>query len=122
MLFLQFRIGQDLLALAAASIVEIVPLTMLRPVRGEGLSFDWRGRFIPAVDLSLRDTGTPARRRLSTRIVVVRGGDGEPWGLIAEQATTMVRLDPADFAPFDKGPDGLIQRVALQDLLPEAAA
>jgi chemotaxis-related protein WspB len=39
-------------------------------------------------------------------------------GLIAEQATTMLRLDPAEFAPFAKGPDGLVQRVDLSDLLP----
>ncbi len=121
MLFLQFRIGGDLLALAADAIVEIVPLGVLRPVRGDAaglLSFDHRGAFIPAVDLSLRDTGHPARRRMSTRIVVVRDGHGALVGLIAEQATTMLRLDPAEFAPFAKGPDGLVQRVDLSDLLP----
>jgi chemotaxis-related protein WspB len=47
-----------------------------------------------------------------------RGGD--LVGLIAEQATTMLRLDPEDFAPFAKGPDGLVQRVMLEDLLPRS--
>jgi chemotaxis-related protein WspB len=120
MLFLQFRIGEEWLALAAGDIEEIVPLTALRPVRGEGLSFDYRGRFIPAVDLSLRETGIPARRWLSTRILVVQGRDGDLLGLVAEQAATMLRLDPADFAPFAKGPQGLVQRVELADLLPAA--
>jgi chemotaxis-related protein WspB len=120
-LFLQFRLGQDSFALAADVIVEIMALTTLQATRGDGaLSFDYRGRFIPAVDLCLRDLGRPARARLSTRIVVVRYGpaDDDLVGLIAENATTMLRLDPADFAPFAKGPDGLVQRVDLRDLLP----
>lgn len=129
MLFLQFRLGQDSFALAADAIVEIVPLTALQATRstlagepaGEGVtSFDYRGRFIPAVDLCLRELGRPAHARLSTRIVVVRSDGGGLVGLIAEQATTMLRLDPADFAPFARGPDGLVQRVMLEDLLPRS--
>lgn len=126
MLFLQFRLGQDSFALAADAIVEIVPLTTLQATRqtlaGEGaLSFDYRGRFIPAVDLCLRELGRPAHARLSTRIVVVRhGAGGDLVGLITEYATTMLRLDPEDFAPFAKGPDGLVQRVMLEDLLPRS--
>lgn len=120
MLFLQFRIAEEWLALPAGDIVEIVPLSTLRPVRGEGLCFDYRGRFIPAVDLSLRETGVPARPWLSTRILVVRAPEGGLLGLVAEQATTMLRRDPADFAPFAKGPQGLVQRVELARLLPRA--
>jgi chemotaxis-related protein WspB len=125
MLFLQFRLGQDSFALAADAIVEIVPLTALQATRatlaGDGVtSFDYRGRFIPAVDLCLRELGRPAHARLSTRIVVVRSGAGDLVGLIAEQATTMLRLDPEDFAPFARGPDGLVQRVMLEDLLPRS--
>lgn len=121
MLFLQFRLGQDSFALAADAIVEIVPLTAMQAAWGKGgLSFDYRGRFIPAVDLCLRELGRPAHARLSTRIVVVRHGAGDLVGLIAEQATTMLRLDPDDFAPFAKGPDGLVQRVMLEDLLPRS--
>jgi chemotaxis-related protein WspB len=70
MLFLQFRLGQDSFALAADAIVEIVPLTAMQAApRGEGggVSFDYRGRFIPAVDLCLRELGRPAHARLSTR-------------------------------------------------------
>jgi chemotaxis-related protein WspB len=129
MLFLQFRLGQDLLALAAEAIVEIVSLGAVRATRGEGAgmaAFDYRGAFIPVFDLSLRETGQPARRLMSTRILVVCapfGSDGGPGGLvglIAEQATTMLRLGADDFAPFARGPDGLVQRVELGDLLPRA--
>lgn len=125
MLFLHFRIGQDNVALAAEAIVEIVPLVEVKATRqatAGQMSFDYRGRFIPAVDLCQRELGRPARRRLSTRIVVVRDERGDLVGLIAEHATTMLRIDPADFAPFARGPEGLIQRVWLQDLLPPAQA
>lgn len=124
MLFLQFRIGADSFALAAEGIVEIVPLTALRTTRQGHVgraSCDYRGRFIPTIDLCQRELGRPARARLSTRIVVVKAGE-DLVGLIAENATSMLRLDPADFAPFAKGPDGLIQRVELADLLPSDMA
>lgn len=127
MLFLHFRIGENSFALAAERIVEIVPLAPLRTIRSVPDSaarpteqtFDYRGQFVPVIDLCLLDLGRPARRRLSTRIIVVRH-HGELLGLIAENATTMLRLQPEDFAPFATGPDGLVQRVDLPDLLPAA--
>ena len=61
-----------------------------------------------------------ARRRMSTRIIVVHHpyDDASLIGLIAENATEMLRLDPSQFAPFAPGPQGLVQRVELEDLLP----
>jgi chemotaxis-related protein WspB len=125
MLFLQFRLGQDLCALAAEHIVEIVPLVDIEQPRQGAPGFDYRGRFIPVLDLALRETGQPARRRMSTRIVVICS----PWsdtddallGLIAEGASTMLRFEPADFAPFAQGPDGPVQRVEPRDLVPQEA-
>lgn len=126
MLFLHFRIGEGSFALAAGRIVEIVPLVPLRRIRRgpdtvdlpTDQTFEYRGQFVPVIDLCLLDLGRPARCRLSTRIIVVRMGQGDLLGLIAEHATTMVQLDPQDFAPFATGPDGLIQRVDLPDLVP----
>lgn len=126
MLFLHFRIGEESFALAAERIVEIVPLAPLKRVRqaSEAMAqtFDYRGRFVPVVDLCLLELGRPSRRRLSTRIIVVRhpAEEGALLGLIAENATEMLRLDPADFAPFAPGPQGSVQRVDLPDLLPAA--
>jgi chemotaxis-related protein WspB len=59
---------------------------------------------------------------MSTRIIVVRHPHDEAGliGLIAENVTEMLRLDPAQFAPFAPGPHGLVQRVELKDLLPAA--
>lgn len=124
MLFLHFQIGDDSFALAADGIVEILPLVALSRERdaAEGVagSFDYRGRFVPVIDLSELELGRPARRRMSTRIIIARlpGDDDALVGLIAENATETLRRDPADFAPFAPGPRGLVQRVELEDLLP----
>jgi chemotaxis-related protein WspB len=126
MIFLHFRIGADSFALAADRIVEIVPLVELKTTRGapDGLagSFEYRGRFITVADLCMIELGRPARKRLSTRIIVVRHPEDETvlFGLIAEQATQVLTLDPAAFAPFAAGPHGLIQRVEIANLLPAA--
>ena len=124
MLFLHFRIGDDSFALGADRIVEIVPLAEFRKTRdapeAAAHCFEYRGRFVPVVDLCAFELGRPARRRLSTRIIVVRHPRDETRviGLVAEHATDMLRLDPAQFAPFAPGPHGLTQRVELEDLLP----
>jgi chemotaxis-related protein WspB len=126
MLFLHFRIGDDGFALAAESIIEIVPLVPLKKVRqapdAVAGSFEYRGRYVPVVDLCALDMRRSARRRMSTRIIVVRHPHDEASliGLIAENVTEMLRLDPAQFAPFAPGPHGLVQRVELEDLLPAA--
>jgi chemotaxis-related protein WspB len=81
---------------------------------------EYRGRFVPVVDLSALELGRPAQRWLSTRIVVMRRpGDGL-IGLVVEKATETIQLDPGDFAPFAKGPDRLVQRVDLESLVPAA--
>ncbi|MER2534391.1 MAG: chemotaxis protein CheW [Rhizobiaceae bacterium] len=126
MLFLLFSIGDGSFALATDAIVEVVPLLDLKTMRqapaGVSGLLEYRGRFVPVVDLSALELGRPAQRRLSTRIVVMsRPGVAEGLiGLIVEKATETIKLDPADFAPFAKGPDGLVQRVDLESLVPPA--
>jgi chemotaxis-related protein WspB len=124
MLFLHFRIGDNGFALAAEDIIEIVPLMQLKKVRqgpdAVAGSFEYRGRYVPVVDLCALDLHRPARRRMSTRIIVVRNPQDAAGliGLIAENATEILRLDPSQFAPFAPGPHGLVQRVELEELLP----
>ena len=126
MLFLHFRIGGDSFALAADRIIEIVPLSDIEQMRqapsAVAGSFEYRGRFVPVVDLCALELGRPAQRRLSTRIIVMRHPADETVliGLIAENATEMLRLDPAQFAPFAAGPRGLVQRIEMEDLLSPA--
>ena len=125
MLFLHFQIGDDGFPLPSDEIVELLPLVDLKKARHAPKevagSFDYRGRFVPAIDLCELELARPARRRLSTRIIMVRlPDDGSTLaGLIAENATEMLRCDLKDFAPFASGPRGLVQRVELGRLLPD---
>ncbi len=140
MLFLLFQLGQDRYALEAGRVVEVVPLLALKqlPQAPQGVAgiFNYRGRPVPAVDLSALTLGRPASERLSTRIIIInyqdeRGTD-HLLGLVAEQATELLRKDAKDFtdpgvqvgaAPY-LGPvlmdsRGIVQWVREQRLLPE---
>lgn len=73
------------------------------------------------IDLCELELGRPAKRRLSTRIIVARLDDHASSihvGLIAENVTETLRLEPTDFTPFAAGPRGLVQRIELESLLP----
>ena len=63
--------------------------------------FSYRGRPVPAIDLSEVVRGQPASQRLSTRIIVVdyRDGNGSSHllGLIAEKVTDTLRREARDF-------------------------
>ncbi len=106
MLFLLFQLGKDRYALEASRVVEVVPLLNLKqlPQAPQGVAglFNYRGRPVPAVDLSALTLGQPAAERLSTRIIIVNypdtRGSNHLLGLIAEHATEMLRKDPQDFA------------------------
>jgi chemotaxis-related protein WspB len=105
MLFLLFQLGKDRYALEASRVVEVVPLLSLRrlPHAPKGVAgvFNYRGRPVPAVDLSELTLGRPACERLSTRIIVVNypdaAGQSHLLGLVAEKATEMLRKEMKDF-------------------------
>ena len=99
--------------------------------------FNYRGRPVPAVDLSALTLGQPASERFSTRIIIVNyprrhAATTHLLGLVAEHATEMLRKDAKDFvdsgvqlgqAPYlgpilmdDQSP---IQWIYEQRLLPE---
>jgi len=105
MLFLLFQLGNDRYALQANRVVEVVPLLELKqlPQAPKGVAgiFNYRGRPVPAVDLCAFTLGQPASARFSTRIIIVnypddRGGS-HLLGLIAEQATQVLRKEVNDF-------------------------
>jgi len=105
MLFLLFQLGQDRYALEASQVVEVLPFLQLKrlPQAPPGLAgvFNYRGRPVPAVDLSELTLGQPAAVRLSTRIIVVTYrhscGSTHLLGLVAENATEMMRKEAKDF-------------------------
>jgi hypothetical protein len=91
-LFLLFQLGSDFYALDASEIVEVLPLVNIRkslslPQQFTG-TINYRGAFVPVVDLSELIVGRAAPRRTNTRIILARYAteDGKPMlvGLIAE--------------------------------------
>ncbi len=106
MLLLVFRLGDDRFALDCGRIVEVLPLVGIKRALGAppGIrgTFRYRGRFVPAVDLSERLLGRPAEQRLGTRVVLTTiAGESRPLllGLIVENATETIRCDPAQIVP-----------------------
>jgi len=102
MLYLVFRIGRDRYALEAKRIVEVIPLLPLTRLpqapRGIGGVFNYRGQPVPVVDLCELTQGHSASERLSTRIIIIhypdRSGQPRLLGLVAEQATEILRTEP----------------------------
>jgi chemotaxis-related protein WspB len=75
MLLLTFRVAQDLYAVDAARVAEVVPRVEPRPIPRTpaflaGL-FGYRGRVVPAIDLGLLLGNGPSPGRLSTRVILV---------------------------------------------------
>jgi chemotaxis-related protein WspB len=140
MMFLLFQLGHDRYVLEASRVIEVLPLVELQKIagapRGVAGLFNYRGKPVPAVDLSQLTLGQPARECLSTRIIVIsypdENGRPHPLGLIAEHATEIIRRPTTDFtepglklggAPY-LGPvlmdnQGVIQWVHEQRLLPD---
>jgi len=140
MLFLLFHADRARYAIDVDQLVEVLPLIDIQPIlqmpESVAGAFDYRGTPVPAIDLSQLMLGRPSRRRLSTRIVVVRYPDaaGLPHhlGLIAERATETFRGDLDEFArtgvarasapylgPLIRDEQGFVQWIEVPKLLPE---
>jgi chemotaxis-related protein WspB len=99
MLALCLSIRDELYAIPARSVVEVVPQVSLRSLPGApnymaGL-LSYRGALISVVDLSRRLIDVAARNCLSTRIVVVeRAAGAQPsrYGLLTERVAEIRRL------------------------------
>jgi chemotaxis-related protein WspB len=138
MLFLTFSMGNDRYAIDAAQIVEILPLVTWKSLPGAppGVAgiIDYRGSPAPLLDLSELVLGTPCRKWMSTRIVVINHADTDTpglLGLLAEGATDTIRRDEEDFLPpgltTDAAPylgpiantaEGPVQQIHIRHLLP----
>lgn len=140
MLFLVFKLDEDRYAIEAAKVVSVLPLVTAKKIPHTPAAvvgaFDHRGEAVPLVDLCQLALGRSAKRRLSTRIVVVHypADDGQMrnLGLIAEQVLETVRWDPEEFVssgvsndanylgPVASDPQGLVQWVQVEQLLPSS--
>ncbi|NIE74451.1 purine-binding chemotaxis protein CheW [Pantoea sp. Ap-967] len=136
-LYLQFRLGGQRFALDVHEVIEVLPRRPLKPIAQAPA---WvagilahRGALVPVVDLCALSFAQPAAERTSTRLVLVRYCQQQVLGLILEQATDTLRCAPEEFQPYglDNGQapylgpvrqdaQGLLQRIEVNDLLPEA--
>jgi chemotaxis-related protein WspB len=105
MMFLLFHLGKDRYVLEARHVIEVLPLLELKRIpeapRGVAGIFNYRGRPVPAIDLSDLALGHHFSENLSTRIIMINypdeSGKLHPLGLIAEQATEIIRRETKDF-------------------------
>jgi chemotaxis-related protein WspB len=139
-LFLLFRIGADRYALDAREVAEVVALRALKqipeaPAWVAGV-LAHRGQAVPVIDLAARAGKAAPQRKTSTRLALVhycRAGAGSTQllGLVLEQATDTLRCRAGDFrdygldqrdapwlGPVLELPQGLVQRISVQSLLP----
>jgi chemotaxis-related protein WspB len=139
MLFLVFSLGNDRYAIDAVQVVEILPLVNWKSLPGAppGLAgiIDYRGNPAPLLDLSELALGTPSRKWLSTRIIMINYRDTDApqlLGLLAEGATGTMQRGEEDFlspgltpdgahclGPIANTTDGPVQRVVIRHLVPE---
>lgn len=138
MLFLLFQLGDDRYAIDVEQVAEVLPLLDLKAFplapRGVAGAFDYHGSPVPVIDLSEVMLGRPARRWLSTRLILVQYAGGRRLlGVIAERATETLRCERAEFVDSGVASDGapslgpvradargLVQWIEVDSLLPEA--
>jgi chemotaxis-related protein WspB len=136
MLLVLFNVGEEVHAIDAASVVEVLPLVDIKKLkgapRGVAGTFNYRGTFVPVIDLSDLLLGRPVAARLSTRLILARYsavGMNRLVGIVAENATETLRREASDItspgivteaAPYldsiVKGPNGFIQRIDIDKL------
>ena len=105
MLLLVFSIGADRYALDVNQVIEVLPLVQLKLVpeapRGLAGMLNYHQKPIPVIDISELGLGSPSRRHVSTRIILLRAevsGRERQIGIIAERVTEFIRKSNADFA------------------------
>lgn len=136
-----FSIGGTRYGVNVSEVLAVVPRIQARHLDGtpawvEGL-MSVAGGFVPLIDLVQLQTGAPARRAFSTRVILVRypvaGGGTRPLGLIAEQVTDVMAPQAGSVQPtgvrqagtpwlgqVGRLPAGeLVQLVTVSDLLPD---
>ncbi len=126
MLLLLLRVARDRFALPARQVVEVLPDVALQSATGLGTGcaglLAYRGGAVPVLDLGRRLAGRPCRRRLSTRLVLVRGEDEALWGLRAEGVTGTLRSrltgrEGGPLAGTVLTPEGAVRLLDLDSLL-----
>ncbi len=138
MFLLCFSLGDERFALDTTGVVEITPVVSLKkipaaPAWVAGI-MRYRGRQVPVIDACLLCFAMPAKRVMSTRIIVVNfttaGGEPQLLGLMAERVTDTLHCDLSMLADTGvkaapylgkafESDDGLVQLVDCNSMLSE---
>jgi chemotaxis-related protein WspB len=140
MLMLLFHLGNSRYAVPVTEVVEVTPQVTLEtipraPDYVAGL-FSYRGQHVPVIDLCRVLKNRSCRDSFTTRTILVDfplpGGGRRTLGLLAEQVTETIDIDPAAFSPtglhLSDAPylgqaarcnADLIQQISIAALLPE---
>jgi chemotaxis-related protein WspB len=136
MLYLLFSLDRDRYLLDVRQVAEVLPLIGIMPIPQAPSTvagiFNYRGTFVPAIDLAQVLLGRPARQRLHTRIILAHatddGGAPQLLGLIAEKVTETLRRESSDFSASGvtvphlgavaMDGDGLAHRIEVNRLVP----
>ena len=121
MMLLVFKVGEDRYGVDVNAIVEVTPSVPLQsipqvPDYVVGL-LNFRGKVVPVFDLSRLIAHSPARRCLSTRIMLVelKQMDGKMVGLLAEEATETIKVREEDISHtgIEGGTEAFVDGVVL---------
>lgn len=108
MLILPIKIADDTYAIGIENIQEIIPVVEFSilpsaPDFIKGL-INYRGSVCPVIDISQLIKGISAKIFLSTRIIMIDSGvENCAFGLLAEQVTETVYVNPQDFNSVSGG-------------------
>ena len=134
MLLITFNIAEDRYALDTRNVIEIVPQVTLKSIPMEesyvaGI-FNYHGNYVPVIDISSLCGGTVASASLTTRIIIARFNDKQVIGLLADNLTQTLHIEPEQFSScgiqklnadflgdVSHHEDGLIQLVNIEQLL-----
>ncbi len=140
MLLVSLHIAQHHFVVAAKQIIEILPLTTLKPIARAPIYIagllDYRGQPVPVINLCQLNNGINYNKVLSSRIVLVNYTANNrkmyPLGLIAEKVTETICVLKSEFKESGISVDGasylgdvthnkgsLIQYVEINELLTE---
>jgi len=100
MLLLTFQINNEHYAVRATDVIEILPLTTIRPMplapKCIAGVLDYRQKILPVIDLVELTNNRPHNKVLSSRIIIMNysvNQDNHPIGLIAEKVTDTISID-----------------------------
>ena len=138
MLYVQFNIDNERYLVATQWVIMLMPLVQVQPVAKESNAISgcmiFKGEAVPVIDVVQLLAGRQARRRMSTRIIVISidglATGANKLGLLVEKVSELMRLEETKFSAISHSTDstpvlgaqaqdefGVLQRIEPVNLL-----